>query len=81
MHIDRTLQVTKSALAKYPDPQRPDKYILRLLEITLRNNDFTFNGEYFLQICGTAMGKSYAPGLADLYLEEFDEKATNGYKI
>ena len=81
MHIDRTLQVTKSALAKYRDPQRPDKYILRLLEITLRNNDFTFNGEYFLQICGTAMAKSYAPSLADLYLEEFDEKATNGYKI
>jgi len=80
MHIDRTLQVTKSALAKYRDPQRPDKYILRLLEITLRNN-FTFNGEYFQQICGTAMGKSYAPGLADLYLKEFDEKATNGYKI
>ena len=81
MHIDRTLQVTKIALAKYPDPHRPDDQILRLLEITLRNNDFTFNGEFFLQICGTAMGRSYAVGLADLYLEEFDEKATHGFKI
>jgi len=81
MHIDRTLQVTKNALARHPDPQRPDAYILRLLEITLSNNDFTFNGEFFLQICGTAMGKSYAPGLADLYLEEFDEKAKHGFKI
>ena len=81
MHIDRTLQVTKNALARYPDHQRPDEYILRLLDITLRNNDFTFNGEFYLQICGTAMGKAYAPGLADLYLEEFDEKATQGFKI
>jgi len=27
------------------------------------------------------MGKTYAPGLADLYLEEFDEKATTGFRI
>lgn len=81
MHIDRTLQVTKNALARYPDAERPDCHIMRLLDITLRNNDFTFNGEFFLQICGTAMGKSYAPGLADLYLEKFDEKATHGFKI
>jgi len=27
------------------------------------------------------MGKSYAPGLADLYLKQFDEKAKHGYKI
>lgn len=80
MHMDRTLQVVKNALARYPDPERPDSHIMRLLDITLRNNDFTFNGEFFLQICGTAMGKSYAPGLADLYLEEFDEKAKHGFK-
>ena len=81
MHIDRTLEVTKNALARYPDSQRPDNHILRLLDITLRNNDFTFNGEFYLQILGTAMGKSYAPGLADLYLEGFDETAKHGFKI
>ena len=81
MRIDRTLQVTKNALARFPDPQRPDDHIMRLLEITLRNNDFTFNGNFYLQTCGTAMGKAYAPGLADLYLEEFDHKAVHGFKI
>ena len=81
MHIERTLEVTRNALARHPDPNRPDNHILRLLEITLKNNDFTFDGEYYLQICGTAMGKSYAPGLADLYLEEFDEKAKQGFRI
>jgi hypothetical protein len=78
MDIQRTLEVTRDALRQHPDANRPDDYILRLLDITLNNNDFEFNGEYFLQICGTAMGKSYAPGLADLYMEKFDKKATAG---
>jgi len=81
MRIDRTLQVTKNALSRFPDIQRPDHHILQLLEITLKNNDFTFNDNFFLQICGTAMGASYAPGLADLYLEELDEKAMHGFRI
>ena len=68
-------------MEKHPNMKRPDKLLLELLEITLKNNDFTFNGEYFLQICGTAMGKTYAPGLADLYLEHLDDKAKFGFKI
>ena len=78
MDLDRTLTVVRQAFARHPDPSRPDPEILQLLEITLKNNDFTFNGEWFLQKVGTAMGKNYAPGLADLYLEEMDQAATNG---
>lgn len=81
MKIDRILTTTKLALENSPLSGRPDKHLLSLLEITLRNNDFTFNNEYFLQICGTAMGKTYAPALADIYLEEFDQKAMHGFKI
>jgi hypothetical protein len=81
MHIDRTIEIVREALKKHPVDGRPDQHIIRLLEITLRNNDFVFNEEYFLQICGTAMGKTYAPGLADLYLEHFDEVASNGFHI
>ena len=81
MKIDRTLSVTRDALHKHRVPGRPDKYIMQLLEVTLKNNDFCFNGEYFLQTCGTAMGKTYAPSLADLYLEEFDYKAMYGFRI
>lgn len=76
MDINRSLQVVQRALAKYPDKERPDTHILRLLETTLKNNDFVFDGERYLQTCGTAMGKSYAPALADLYMEEFDAGAT-----
>jgi len=81
MNINRILRVTESALRKHPQFRRPDKQLLELLKITLKNNDFTFNGEFFLQICGTAMGKTYAPGLADLYLEDFDERAMHGFRI
>ena len=79
MNINRILKVTESALRKRPQFRRPDKQLLELLEITLKNKDF--NGEFFLQICGRAIGKTYAPGLADLYLEDFDEHAMNGFRI
>jgi hypothetical protein len=82
MNIDRTIRIVKETLSKAPlDPERPDKEILELLELTMRNNDFQFNGQFFLQICGTAMGKMYAPSLANLYLLEFDEKAQYNFEI
>jgi hypothetical protein len=81
MHIDRTIETVREALRKHPVDGRPDEHLIRLLEITLRNNDFVFNEEFFLQVCGTAMGKTYAPGLADLYLEHFDNVASNNFHI
>ena len=83
MDIERTLAVTRRALISHPQPDRPDEHILTLLELTLRNNDFTFNGQFYLQICGTAMGmgKTYAAALADLYMEEFDDRAMDEYDI
>jgi hypothetical protein len=80
MTIDRMLETVADAFRRFPCTDRPDKELLDLLELTLRNNDFTFNGELFLQVCGTAMGKSYAPSLADLYLESFDESARTGFR-
>ena len=81
MHMDRTMDVVREALKEHPVCGRPDDHIIKLLEITLRNNDFVFDNEYFLQICGTAMGKTYAPGLADLYLRRFDQLARNGFYL
>jgi hypothetical protein len=50
-------------------------FILQLLEITLKNNDFTFNGEWYLQTCGTAMGVDYAPHYADIFMAKFEREA------
>jgi hypothetical protein len=80
MNIERTLTVTGEALALHnPLKAKCNQHLLDLLEITLKNNDFEFNGEYFLQTCGTAMGKAYAPGLADLYMQELDHKACHDF--
>lgn len=81
MDIDRTITCVRDIFNKNKNPKRPDNEILKLLEISLKNNDFEFNGKYYLQILGTAMGKRFAPSLANLYLLEFDEKAANGFPI
>lgn len=81
MHIDRSLQVVASAFQSHPDPMRPDEQILKLLDICLRYNDFQFANEFFLQVMGTAMGKAFAPNLANLYLLEFDVAIRSGFPV
>ena len=81
MNINRTIACVKQAFKKYPSQGRPDKHLLDLLEITLKNNDFEINGQWYKQTCGMGMGKKQAPGLANLYLLNFDRKAMHGFKI
>lgn len=81
MNIDRTPKVVEIAFLKYLSSNRPDRGILALLELTLRNNDFYFGKIVFLQIFGIAMGKPFSPRCADLYLEELDDGAMNNFKI
>ena len=80
MDLNRTLAVVKRLFKENPDPARPDPHILNLLEITLKNNDFTFNSKTFLQTCGIAMGKKYAPSLANIYLIYFDLVLSKGFQ-
>lgn len=81
MNINRTIAVLKRALRTNPQPGRPDDEIITLLELIMKNNDFHFNNEIFLQIFGTAMGKTFAPNLANLYLLDFDRQARTGFRI
>lgn len=73
---------TKSGLAavqkifyKYPDSFRPDRDLLRLLELNLTRNDFVFDSKYYLQTKGTAMGKSFAPSYANIFMAVWEETA------
>jgi hypothetical protein len=81
MNIDRSIEVVSQAFANNPDSKRPDKHILDLLSFSLKHNEFTFANKYYRQVCGTAMGKKYAPSLADLYLMELDHMAMNGFHL
>lgn len=79
MNLNRTIAVVKQYFKKYPDPTRPTEHIINLLKICIKNNDFTFNTDTFIQTKGIAMGKSFAPNLANLYLLDFDDKLSRGF--
>ena len=76
------LMAVKSLFEKHRDPSRPDHYILELLRICLENNDFLFDGQFWLQISGTAMGKIFAPSYANLFMAWVEERffAHIGYR-
>ena len=69
------LLAVRNIMTKYPNIKRPDQAILKLLEINLTKNDFEFNGQFYLQIKGTAMGKKFAPAYANIFMADWEEKA------
>jgi len=73
--IQEGIQAIKNIFRKHPNKKRPDKELLQLLEINLTRNDFEFNGEFFLQIKGTAMGKKFAPAYANIFMAEWETSA------
>jgi len=81
MQIDRILQSIRQVFQEFPDLSRADEAILDLMETTLKNNDFEFNGQFYLQVCGIAMGRKYSPAAANIYLRDFDHKAMHEFEI
>ncbi|XP_013889701.1 uncharacterized protein LOC106536906 [Austrofundulus limnaeus] len=50
------------------------EFLLLLIEWSLTHNFFTFNGEYYLQLCGVSMGSKYAPQFACLFMGWWESK-------
>lgn len=73
--ISEGIQAVKNIFRKYPDKKRPEKELLQLLDINLRRNDFEFDGQFYLQIKGTAMGKKFAPAYANIFMAEWETSA------
>ena len=69
------LSAVKEKLNQSQDTKVPKQYLLELLEISLTKNDFEFNGEYFLQTWGTAMGKKFAPNYANIFMAKWESEA------
>ena len=67
------LRAVRDCFARFPDASRPEEAILELLELSLTRNDFEFEGEFYLQIKGTAMGKRFAPAYANIYMAQWEE--------
>ena len=50
-------------------------HIIKLLEFCLKNSYFLFQGKYYEQVHGAAMGFPISPFIANLFMEEFKVKA------
>lgn len=61
-----------------PSPYIPPIFILiELLIFVLKNNIFSFNQEFFIQLHGIAMGTKLAPSLATLFLPIIEDEYIN----
>jgi hypothetical protein len=42
--------------------------------MVLKKNNFTFNGDHYLQINGTAMGTNMAPSYANIFMGKLEKQ-------
>jgi hypothetical protein len=47
--------------------------LVEMLTLVLKNNNFTFDGNHYLQINGTAMGTKMAPSYANIFMGDLEE--------
>jgi hypothetical protein len=70
------VRAVRDALQNSPHPRRPQE-IINLLALMLKNNDFLFNEDWYLQVGGTAMGKKFAPNYANIFMAKWESEALN----
>ena len=77
--VDPSINIVKQRLTQDPTlPQRTQMsipQIVTLLEFCLKNTYFLFQGKYYEQVHGAAMGSPISPLIANLFMEEFEVKA------
>ena len=69
----------KHFLDRRPNPHVKTDIILRLAELVLNLNTFQFNGEYYSQSGGVAMGTKMGPSFACLFVGYLEEKMFSEY--
>lgn len=73
---DKGLDTVSSFLQERSrDNNEYNKFILDLLLFELTHNAFLFNGSHYLQVQGVAMGTTFAPSYANLYLGGLEDMA------
>lgn len=76
-NINNTLGLNciKHKLDQNPHPI--NNFIIQLLDILLNHNDFTFNGQTYLQLDGTPMGARYSVAYANIFMAHLENEAIN----
>ena len=62
------LQAIREALIERQNCEMPTEFIVRLLKLLLENNIFEFDGNYYRQHIGAAMGSKPIPPYANIFL-------------
>lgn len=68
--IEACREVWESRSVKDP----PTECLVAMLTLVLKKNNFTFNGDHFLQINGTAMGTKMAPSYANIFMGKLEKE-------
>ena len=67
-------------LNKQPVQEPPSHTLVRLAELVLTLNSFSFNGDYFQQTGGVAMGSRLGPNYACLFVGHVEEQIFQQYR-
>ena len=51
------------------------QHIINLLEFCLNSTSFVFQGQYYQQMEGAAMGSPLSPIMANIFMEQFEKEA------
>ncbi|XP_071139779.1 uncharacterized protein [Mytilus edulis] len=68
--IDACKEVWNSRPVKYP----PTECLVKMLTLVLKKNNFTFDGDHYLQVNGTAMGTKMAPSYANIFMGKLEKQ-------
>lgn len=66
--IPEGIETFKNTLEQREDKSIPTWFLIKLLTMILTMNIFVFNGLYYLQRIGTAMGSKVAPTFANIFM-------------
>ena len=67
VQLDETIQICLTKLYSLPDPPTLPRTVLKdLLEFATKKSHFIFDGKYYDQIDGVAMGSPLGPVLANI---------------
>ena len=77
--IQPVLNITKEKLANdialHQRTSMTIDHIITLLEFSLRSTSFVFQGQYYQQMEGAAMGSPLSPIVANIFMESFEQQA------
>lgn len=73
--LDETIEICLAKLYALPDPPSLPRHVLKdLLLFVTKKSHFVFDGDYYDQIDGVAMGSPLGPVLANIFMCNFEEK-------